>query len=127
VGEALTVPILKASRAHAESALIEAVLARIVRDESAHAELGLWFLDWADASLSDDDRTFLGRVAGAAVAAFAPIFSGPCGVRQELGVLDCQSYDATFQSALSCRVIEPLALRGIDVPPESIQVVTPVV
>jgi len=128
VGEALTVPILKASKAEARSPLIKAVIARIVRDESSHAQIGPWFLDWADGRLSDEDRAHLGRVAGAAVRAFAPIFnvgrgsafavpsSGSCAPGGELGVLDCATYDAAFADALLRRVAQPLRERGIVIP-----------
>jgi hypothetical protein len=73
VGEALTVPILKAAKATASSPNLETVLARIVRDESAHAELGSWFLDWADARLDDDARAHLANVAAHAVTSVRAI------------------------------------------------------
>ena len=123
VGEALTVPVLKAARASAGSRLVEAVIGRIVRDESSHAEIGPWFLDWAGPRLSDGDRAHLGRVAGAAIRAFAPVFSGGCGGDAGLGVLDCQRYDATFAGALQRRVVWPLAARGIAVPEDDVAAV----
>ena len=58
VGEALTVPMLNQSRRAAGSKTIEAVITRILRDESQHAQLGWWFLDWAE--LSDAERAVLG-------------------------------------------------------------------
>jgi len=124
VGEALTVPLLKLAMQRTGSSLIETVLARIVRDESAHAELGPWFLDWADAELSDADRCYLGNVAGDAIAAYAPLFGGSCQTSEgkaDHGVLDCASFDATFASALQSRVVDPLALRGIVVPDEALK------
>ncbi len=125
VGEALTVPILKATKARPCSPLVKAVVTRIARDESAHAELGPWFLDWAAPRLSDDDRAHLGRAAGVAVRAFAPIFAGSCAGGNHLGVLDCGSYDATFASALARRVVRPLAARGIVVPPDDVAAAMP--
>lgn len=116
VGEALTVPILKTTRDVARSPLVRAVVTRIARDESAHAQLGWWFLDWAAPRLTDADRDHLGRVAGAAVKAFAPIFSGSCAGGSDLGVLDCAAYDAAFADALRRRVVRPLAARGIAIP-----------
>lgn len=116
VGEALTVPVLKSARASAGSPLIAAVISRIVRDESAHAELGPWFLDWASPMLGDDDRAYLGRVAGAAVRAFAPVLGGSCSSGPALGVLDCATFDPVFAAALERRVLRPLAARGIHVP-----------
>jgi hypothetical protein len=116
VGEALTVPILKTAKANAGSVLVERVIARIVKDESYHAQLGAWFLDWASPKLTDEDRAHLGRVARHAIDAFAPIFNREraCGPN-ELGVLDCASYDAVFADAVARRVVRPLAARGIDV------------
>jgi hypothetical protein len=123
VGEVLTVPILKAAQRSSPSPLIQAVIARIVRDESQHAALGPWFLDWADAHLSEGDRAHLGRVAGAAVRAFAPIFSASCAGGSDLGVLDCPSYDAVFADALLRRVVKPLGARGIVLPAGDVEAV----
>ena len=120
VGEVLTLPILKSARAASRSPLIRAVLARIARDESAHAELGPWFLDWAADRLSDDDRAHLGRVAGAALRAFTPIFGAACAPVAGLGVLDCASYDAAFAGAVARRVVAPLRARGIAVSDEDL-------
>ena len=123
VGEALTVPVLKGAKAAAGSALAEAVIGRIVRDEAAHAEMGPWFLDWADAWLSDEDRAALGRIAGAAVRAFAPILRGSHGGGPALGVLDCDTFDPIFRGAVRQRVARPLAARGIVVPEEDLAAV----
>lgn len=124
VGEALTLPVLKKSAALTTSPVIRTVIARIARDESAHAELGPWFLDWADHRLSDDDRAHLGRTAGAAVRAFAPILSCPCQSSAGLGVMDCASYDAAFAKALAERVVAPLAERGIAIAPADLAAVS---
>jgi hypothetical protein len=123
VGEVLTVPILRATRAGSRSPLIKAVIARIVRDESQHAEIGPWFLDWADPRLSDEDRAHLGRVAGAAVRSFAPIFSGACQGSNDLGVLGCERYDEVFAGAVVRRVVKPLGDRGITLPADDVRAV----
>lgn len=123
VGEALTVPILKLTRRRSRSALVREVVARIARDEGPHAEIGPCFLDWAAPRFSDTDRAHLGRVAGEAVRAFAPVFSGACVEGGDLGVLDCESYDATFARALATRVVRPLAARGIVIPEGDLQAV----
>lgn len=118
VGEALTIPVLKSAAAHAQVPLIELVIARILRDESSHAEIGGWFLDWAEPMLSDADRTYLGGVATRAVASFAPLFADPgCpgDITSSHGTLACDAFDEAFERALCKRVIEPLALRGIEV------------
>jgi hypothetical protein len=124
VGEALTVPILKLSRRLAGSRLIDEALHAVVADESSHAQLGWWFLDWADDRLDDEARAHLGRVAGAAVRAFAPLFEGTAACDPSgLGMLGCADYDPAFVEAARRRVAEPLAERGIVVPLEDLAVV----
>ncbi len=114
VGEALTVPVLKASRARASSPLIAAVLARIIRDESHHAQLGMWFLDWAHDRLTDADRAHLGTVAKDAIESFRPLLVSDCkSDAHELGVLDCARFDPVVEDAIERRVKRPLAARGI--------------
>jgi len=115
VGEALTVPLLKATRESSRSPLVRTVVSRIVRDESAHAELGPWFLDWAAPRLTSADRAHLGRVAGAAIDAFAPVLAGECSNTDDLGVLPCKTYDPVFARAVEKRVVAPLRARGIEV------------
>jgi hypothetical protein len=114
VGETLTVPMLKRARDVAGSPLIEAALSAIAGDESSHAQLGWWFLDWAEPRLDDAARAHLGEVASAAIGAFLPLLGGDC--RQSgLGALGCDRYDAAFLAALPRAVVEPLAVRGIAV------------
>jgi hypothetical protein len=67
-------------------------------------------------------------VAGAAVRAFAPIFSAPCAgtsTSRALGALDCARYDATFATALTRNVVRPLAERGIEVPAADVAAAMP--
>jgi hypothetical protein len=133
VGESLTVPVLKLSRRLAGSSLIEAALGRIVADESGHAQLGWWYLDWADDLLDDDARAHLARVAGEAVRSFAPLLAsrdlrpasstaewqcGPIDARcttSGLGVVSCDRYDPVFTAAVIETVAQPLAERGIEI------------
>ncbi len=119
VGEAMTVPILKLSRELAGSALIAEALATIIADEAPHAQLGWWFLDWADDRLTDEARAHLGRVAGEALAAFAPLLGGggAACAQSGLGVVACDRFDAAFVAAALRHVVSPLAARGIVVPP----------
>ena len=91
VGEAMTVSMLKLSRRVAGSALIDAVLGRVIADESHHAQLGWWFLDWAEPRLDGDSRAHLGRTAGDALSAFAPILT-PELTSVELSELRCQGF-----------------------------------
>lgn len=114
VGEALTVPMLNQSRRAAGSPTVEAVITRIMRDEVHHAQLGWWFLDWAE--LTDADRVTLGAVAGQAVRAFSVVFASECATDVGLGRLDCARFDTAFLSAVRDEVVKPLAQRGIVVP-----------
>jgi len=118
VGEALTVPILKQSRRSAGSPTIEAVISRILRDEAQHAELGWWFLDWAE--LRDDDRLFLAKVAGEGIRSFTALFGGECARNEGFGALTCSQFDGTFLDAVANDVVAPLAARGIYVPEEDV-------
>ncbi len=115
VGEALTVPILKLSRRLAGSALIDAVLTAVVADESSHAQIGWWFLDWAEPRLDGEARAHLGQVAGAAIRAFAPLLGAGCE-GSGLGALGCDRYDPALADAAVRRVARPLAARDIHVP-----------
>jgi hypothetical protein len=111
VGESLTVPVLKQSRRAAGSRTIEAVISRILRDEAQHAELGWWFLDWAE--LGDADRAHLAVVAGATIRSFTVLFGSECAANEGLGALPCARFDGTFLDAVASDVVAPLAQRGI--------------
>jgi hypothetical protein len=119
VGEALTVPMLDQSRRAAGSKTIEAVIRRILRDESQHAQLGGWFLDWAE--LTDAEREQLGRLAGETLEAFAVVFGSECVVPAGLGRLDCGRFDPAFLGAVESEVVRPLARHGIAVPPKCVE------
>jgi hypothetical protein len=123
VGEALTVPILKLSRRLCGSALVDAALAAVVADEAAHAQLGWWFLDWADDRLDAAARARLGEVAGAAVRAFAPMLDAATCESSGLGTLGCADYDPAFVDAARRRVARPLAERGIVIPDDDLAAV----
>jgi hypothetical protein len=114
VGETLTVPMLTLSRRVAGSALIEAALTAIAGDEASHAQLGWWFLDWAEPQLDDAARQHLGEIASAAIRSFAPLLQGNCQ-HSGLGAVACDRYDPAFTRALSRAVVRPLAARGIPV------------
>lgn len=124
VGEALTVPILNQSRHHAGSPTIAAIITRILRDEVHHAQLGWWFLDWAD--LGEADRAALGQVAGHALRSFTGLFANACAVESDVGLgrLDCARFDTAFLTAVREDVVKPLAARGIFVPPDDVEALT---
>lgn len=122
VGEALTVPLLRLGRELSDSTLVSAALLRILADESAHAQFGWWFLEWADAWLDDAARARLGRVAGAALRSFAPLLGGDC-TKDGFGAIGCDRYDPTFSNAAETRVARPLRERGIVIPVEDLRIV----
>jgi hypothetical protein len=99
--------------------LVEEVLSRVVGDESAHAQLGWWFLDWAEPRLDESTRDHLGTVAGATLRAFAPVLGGSCA-GSGLGVVGCDVYDAALAEAAARHVARPLAARGIHVPADDL-------
>jgi hypothetical protein len=122
VGEALTVPVLKVARDVADSPLVTAALARIVADESAHAQLGAWFLDWADPHLDEAARAHLGRIAGRALRDLAPSgASSSCG--RGLGRIDCATFATTLAAGTARHVVRPLAARSIEIPREDLAAV----
>ena len=122
VGEAMTVPLLRLSRELSDSVLISSALKRIMADEVSHALLGGWFLDWADSWLDDEARAHLGRVAGEALRAFAPLLGGGCR-ESGLGAVACDRYDPVFADAARNKVARPLAHYGIEVPEADLQAV----
>lgn len=63
VGEAISIPLLRATWHAARHPLPRAVLGRIVKDEAAHGVFGFTVLDWADEALDADDRAHLGAMA----------------------------------------------------------------
>jgi len=56
VGEAVSIPLLRATWHAARHPLPRAVLGRIVKDEAAHGVFGFLFLDWALESMTEADR-----------------------------------------------------------------------
>jgi hypothetical protein len=67
VGEAVSIPLLRATWKAAEHPLPRAVLGRIVKDEAGHGAFGWHFLDWAAPSLTADDREHLRAAAQATI------------------------------------------------------------
>jgi hypothetical protein len=63
VGEAISIPLLRASSHHAKHPSPKAVLGRIVKDEAAHGVFGYTVLDWAKERVTEDDRVHLERQA----------------------------------------------------------------
>ena len=99
---------------------IETIISRILRDEAQHAELGWWFLDWAE--LARDDLAHLAVVAGATIRSFRVLFESEGANAEALGALPCARFDGTFVDSVSRDVVQPLAERGIVVPAEDVAV-----
>jgi len=98
--------------------LARSVLGRIMRDEFKHAALGTAFLDWADESLSADDRRHLSAAAQSVADAYRRI-----GELDALGLPPHPANPLAWMSSSACivvretamrdQVITPLARRGI--------------
>ncbi len=119
VGEALSLPLLAGSERAATHPLTRAVLARIVRDEAGHAQLGWLCLEWADGWLRDDERRALGRVASEALARYARERQirrndhAPAALGA-LGWMEPAAYAALCADSMRTAVIDPLARYGVD-------------
>ena len=104
VGEALSLPALSASHRSTKHRLSRAVLDRLRHDEGPHASIGHWFLTWAEPWLSRGDRTYLGEVATAALAVYAPLWR------------DAEPSHRTYMDdAVDHRIVRRLAKAGITV------------
>lgn len=109
-GEALSAPLLAGTAAVASHPLTRAVLARIARDEPAHARLGYLVLEWAAPRLDDALRARLVAAAAEVAIDYAPTWrvlpeSSDCGdfARADvhaLGWMEPRRYRATARRAL---------------------------
>ena len=120
VGEALSIPVLRGSWHASKHPLIRGVLARIVKDEAAHGQLGWLFLDWAEERLSQSDRTRLAEVARETIVAVVerwqlikPAAPSPLDA-DTLGWMESTSYLELARRSLASHVLGPLRERGID-------------
>ncbi len=118
VGENLSVPALAASRDGVELPVLRAVLQRLLVDEGQHAQLGFWVLDWAQERLSVDDLRHLAQVASTAVASYAEVWQQDCPTcvpHLPSGSITKLRYADLFHTAVTQRIVRPLARRGIAV------------
>ena len=76
VGEALSIPLLRATWHAARHPLPRAVLGRIVKDEAAHGVFGFTFLDWALESLTEADRRHIAVAADRGIMAVRALWRG---------------------------------------------------
>jgi hypothetical protein len=119
VGEALSIPLLRATRDAASHPLPRAVLGRIVKDEVAHGVFGWLFLDWAAPSLGAADRDHLRGAAETAISQVRRLWDD-LGRRPKappeihaLGWMQTDDYLRLAASSLADQVIAPLRARGI--------------
>jgi len=122
VGEAISIPLLRATWHVAKHPLPKAVLGRIVKDEAAHGVFGFTFLDWACPRLTEAEKARLGVSADLAIrflySQWVDLHAHRHDPRLEDDVLGWMQTDAYLK--LACRsmqtlVIDPLEARGIPV------------
>jgi hypothetical protein len=122
VGEALSIPLLKGTWHAARHPLSRAVLGRIVRDEAAHGTFGFTFLDWALPSMTESERTHLGRAADRTIRAIRVqwermrsrrVTGYDDAIGDALGWMQTDAYLALATRSMDERVRRPLRERGI--------------
>jgi hypothetical protein len=120
VGEAISIPLLRATWHHSKHPLPKAVLGRIVKDEAAHGVFGFTVLDWASETLTDADRVHLGKQADLGIRylerQWADLAQRPRSVSHDgdvLGWMQTDVYLAAAKTALLKDVMNPLRKRGI--------------
>jgi len=122
VGEAISIPLLRATWHVSKHPLPRAVMGRIVKDEAAHGIFGFTFLDWALPRLSEDDKITLGRAADLAIR----FLYGQWRITRKhrrtpkhhgdvLGWMKTDDYLSLAARAMQAQVIDPLEARGIPV------------
>lgn len=119
VGEAVSIPILRASWKAAEEPLVHAVLGRIVKDEAAHGRFGWRYLDWVLDSLGADERRHLSEAAADEVRLLEQNWArnlkadSTRALPGSLGWMEPATYLAVAQQALADAVHAPLRERGL--------------
>lgn len=122
VGEAISIPLLRATWHVARHPLPRAVMGRIVKDEAAHGIFGFTFLDWAGPRLSARDRKRLGYFADLAIDFIQRQWEFTRNNRRQqehegdvLGWMRTDDYLALAERSMEDKVIAPLLARGIPV------------
>lgn len=120
VGEAISIPLLRATWHHAKHPLPKSVLGRIVKDEAAHGVFGFTVLDWARDALTEADRVHLGQQADLGLVylqrQWADLARRPQSASHQgsaLGWMQTEPYLAAAKVALQRDVVAPLRRRGI--------------
>jgi hypothetical protein len=122
VGEAISIPLLRATWHVAKHPLPKAVLGRIVKDEAAHGVFGFTFLDWACARFSDEEKSRLGVSADLAIRFLYSQWVDLHARRNEprleddvLGWMQTDDYLKLAFRSMQTLVIDPLEARGIPI------------
>jgi len=122
VGEAISIPLLRATWHVAKHPLPKAVLGRIVKDEAAHGVFGFTFLDWACSRLSDEEKARLGVSADLAIRFLFDQWLDLHARRDEprpeddvLGWMQTGAYLDLANRSMQTLVIDPLEARGIPI------------
>lgn len=127
VGEAISIPLLRATWHHSTHPLPKAVLGRIVKDEAAHGVFGFTVLDWAADRLTADDNQHLGKMADVAIdfleRQWQELAGRPRGkphAGDVLGWMQTEPYLLAARTALVRDVMDPLRARGIPLRPRAV-------
>ncbi len=124
VGEALSIPLLRATWKASSHPLPRAVLGRIVRDEAAHGTFGFAFLDWAGPNLDEKDRIHLAKAADRTIRVIEKQWQKirerrsadyDEKVGDALGWMQTDAYLALAEKSMQKRVREPLLEHGIPI------------
>ena len=122
VGEAISIPLLRATWHVAKHPLPKAVLGRIVKDEAAHGVFGFTFLDWASERFSVEEKARLGASADLAIRFLYQQWvdlqqrrDEPRLVDDVLGWMQTGDYLSLACRSMQALVIEPLEARGIPI------------
>ena len=122
VGEALSIPLLRATWHVSRHELPKAVMGRIVKDEAAHGMFGWTFLDWAGPRLDEKDRAVLGESADLAIrflfrqwAYIRKNRRAPTHDGDVLGWMSTDQYLGLAEKSMQSQVIDPLEARGIPI------------
>jgi hypothetical protein len=122
VGEAISIPLLRATWHVAAHPLPRAVLGRIVKDEAAHGVYGFTFLDWVLPKLKGADRETLGRAADRAIRFLYEQWRFTRNNRRRprhagdvLGWMRTDDYLALAERSMQREVIDRLEKRGIPI------------
>lgn len=121
VGEAVSIPILRASWKAAKEPLLQAVLQRIVKDEAAHGRFGWMYLDWLGPQLDEAERAHLRQAAAHEISIIERTWETNLSperalqLPETLGWMQPDAYLEVAHRAMETAVKQPLAARGLAV------------